>query len=44
MKGYSGVTRGLSANRQRKPVEAAEKPQDEEQMPDPRMSAQAWAE
>jgi hypothetical protein len=25
-------------------MEAAERPQDEEQMPDPRMSSQTWAE
>jgi hypothetical protein len=30
--------------RQRRPVEAAERLQDEEQMPDPRMSSQSWAE
>jgi hypothetical protein len=30
--------------RQRKAVDAAERAQQEEQMPDPRMSSQAWAE
>jgi hypothetical protein len=40
-----GAKRGrFFGRRQRKPIEAAERPQQEEQVPDPRLSSQTWAE
>jgi hypothetical protein len=44
MSGKAAKRGRFFGRRQHKTVEAAERPQDEEQMPDPRMSSQTWAE